>query len=104
MTGLTFYFGDDDVSAMREENLGRQTPNSLPWNLLSLFPECAQLFYFSAFGISTRVASKTQGSGRTARNGAFLGTLMAARARQIKIQMSFMRKCDGLVDAAVHPV
>jgi hypothetical protein len=98
MARLALYFCDDDMRAMRKENMWRQTPHSLPGNLLSLFAKRAQLFYFRAFGISARMTGYTQRSGRPPRNRPFLRALMATCAWNVLRDMSLVRKLDGLLD------
>ena len=104
MACLALYFRHDDVSAMRKENVWRQTPDPLPGNF---FPALTVLFEFldlRAFRISSGMAGETQRGGWSSGNRAFLSALVATRAGKVKLQMSLMRKCDRLTNIAANPI
>ncbi len=103
MAGLAAYLGSGNVNAMREKNMRRHSPNPLPGNLLSFLAIRPKLLDFLARRLPSRVASHTQRRGRSAGYGIRLSPNMAARARQVHIDVSLVGKCDGLAYSGLNP-
>jgi hypothetical protein len=98
MAGLAIYLRHHDVNPVREENMGRQTPDSFPRNLLALLTEGPDLLHFLTIGLSPGVTAKTQHRGRTASRKTLLHSLMAACALEPEFQVLFMGELNRLPD------
>ena len=103
MAGLAFDLGRSYVDLMREKDVRRQAPDSSPGNFLSLFCVRSDFFYLRAFGISAGVTTQTQRRWRSPRDCVFFRSLMARRTGKTERNVSFMRKCDRLLNAAEYP-
>jgi hypothetical protein len=57
VAGLTLYLRYRHMNLMGKENMGGQTPDSFPGNLLPPLTVGADFFYLLAFGISSHVAA-----------------------------------------------
>ena len=104
MACLTVYFCHDDVRAMREKNVRRQTPHSLPGNFFPALTVLLEFLDLRAFRISSGMAGETQRGGWSSGNRAFLSALVATRAGKVKLQVSLMRKCNRLASIAANPI
>src|SRR3989338_8831980 len=60
MTRLARALRHHHVGPMREEDVGRQAPDTLPRDLLALLAEGPDLFHFFALGLSSSVAGETE--------------------------------------------
>src|SRR5512137_372192 len=81
MARLALHLRHHDMDPMRKEDICRQSPDTLPRNLLALLTEGPDLLHLFALGLSSRVAGEAERCGWAACDLILLCTLMAARAR-----------------------
>jgi len=70
---------------------------------LSLLAKGFEFFYLRVFRVAAPMTSQTKGRGRPAGDEIFLGALMATDAGDVLLDMSLVRKLNGLLDPGHAP-
>src|SRR3990172_7059261 len=101
VAGLALHPGDDDVGAVREEDVRRQPPHALPGDLPDLLEGLNLLDL--ARGLSAAVAAQAERRPRATRDRFLLRAIVATRALEVQLDVGVVGERDRLRDLRRPP-